>query len=140
MKKAKFLSMLVITSAIIISTATVTLAMDYGGWDETRGNYINKLMKADSLLSAAVAASTPQHTGKRESKVINGTDNYRAHGWTTWVGMYHYTRARMEGDGSTVLTDSGRIWGLDGTEAISPWLAFNPNTYGVGYARTYYGS
>lgn len=139
MKKIKSLSMLTIICAIIVSTATVTFAMDFGGWDEARGNYTNKLIKADALLSAAVA-STPKHTGKRENKEINGTDNYRAHGWTTWVGKYHYTRARMEGDGSTVLTDSGRIWGNDGTEAISPWWAFNPNTYGVGYARTYYGS
>lgn len=34
--------------------------------------------------------------------------------------------------------DSGRQWGTDGTEAISPWWSFNGDT--LGSARTYYGS
>lgn len=37
-----------------------------------------------------------------------------------------------------ILTDSGRQWGTDGTEAISPWWSFNGDT--LGSARTYYGS
>ena len=57
--------------------------------------------------------------------------------WTTWVGKYHYTRARME-DWGAILTDSGRQWGTDGTEAIFPWWSFNGDT--LGSARIYYGS
>ncbi len=62
-------------------------------------------------------------------------------GWTTWVGVYHYTRAQMTAtwDASDVFTDSGRQWGDDGTEAISPWLKFNPDNDN-GIARTFYGS
>lgn len=81
--------------------------------------------------------ASPKHTGKAEERTHNGTSQKRAHGWTTWVGKYHYTRARME-DWGAILTDSGRQWGTDGTEAISPWWSFNGDTSGS--ARTYYGS
>lgn len=71
--------------------------------------------------------------------MINGTTNKRAHGWTTWAGVRHYTHARMEkSGGGTVYTSSGRQWGTSGTEAISPWRAFKPNQ-DLGSARTYYG-
>ena len=40
--------------------------------------------------------ASPKHTGKAEERTHNGTSQKRAHGWTTWVGKYHYTRARME--------------------------------------------
>jgi len=141
MKKTKILSTLVITCAIIISTATVALAKDYGGWDELRGNYTIEFNQANSILSAA--ASTPQHDGCRETDDSTSTTRYRAHGWTTWTGVYHYTTARMEGDGNVVINTSGRVWDTDRdgtTDAISPWYSFNPDTYGVGYARTYYGT
>ena len=75
-----------------------------------------------------------------ESNAVGGwseEDGYFVNGWTTWVGKYHYTRARME-DWGAILTDSGRQWGTDGTEAISPWWSFNGDT--LGSARTYYGS
>ena len=51
--------------------------------------------------------------------------------------LKNLTRARME-DWGAILTDSGRQWGTDGTEAISPWWSFNGDT--LGSARTYYGS
>ena len=40
-----------------------------------------------------------------------------------------------------IITDSQRQWGFDGTEAISPWTAFNPNKCcgNLGSGRTYYG-
>lgn len=107
-----------------------------GGWNEENGYYRNPqaFSKAMGKLSTY---STPKHTGKAEQQNYNGTTRKRAHGWTTWVGTYHYTRARME-DGGIVLTDSKRQWGQDGTEAISPWWSFDGNTLGT--ARTYYGS
>jgi len=86
-------------------------------------------------------ASGAVHTGAREEKVISGTTNARAHGWTAWSGVYHYTRARMEdiflGINLGVLTDSGRIWGYNSTEAISSWWAISEAT--PGSARTYCG-
>lgn len=90
------------------------------------------------------AAATPRHTGESETATISGTTNKRAKGWTTWVGKYHYTRAQMKSSAwfsDTVLTDSGRKWGTNGTSATSPWSAFNPNKSGTpGSAKTFYGS
>lgn len=107
-----------------------------GGWSEESGYYVNP--QAFSRATKYVSTySSPKHTGKAETRTYKGTSQKRAHGWTTWVGKYHYTRARME-DWGTVLTDSGRKWGNDGTEAISPWWSFNGDT--LGSARTYYGS
>lgn len=111
----------------------------YGGWDEKTGYFTtvtdyNNSLKENSSMSTS---STPSHTGQREQTLINGTTNYQAHGWTTWVGVYHYTRARMETDFGGILTDSDRQWGWDGTEAESGWWAFDPDI--PDYARTYYG-
>lgn len=110
----------------------------HGGWDEDYG-YFKTVVDYKDLLQGKqnLYQSEPRHTGKREKTEIGGTTNYRAHGWTTWVGVYHYTRARME-EGSRVLTDSDRIWGWDGTEATSPWWEFDPNVNEN--ARTYYGN
>ena len=85
-----------------------------------------------------------KHTGTSERTTISGTTNKRAKGWTTWVGKYHYTRARMVSSSwfsDAIFTDSGRKWGWNGTSATSPWSAFNPNKSGTpGSAKTYYGS
>ena len=105
-----------------------------GGWSEEEGYFYSQ---------PAMTYSEAKHTGRKDSEVYNGTTRQRAHGWTTWVGKYHYTRARMEHSGlfcSGVITDSGRVWGWDGTEAISPWVYFDPdNCCACGSARTYYG-
>ena len=87
-------------------------------------------------------AGTVRHTGKAEQKSINGTTHKRAHGWTTWTGKYHYTRARLE-KGKTINGDSGHRWGTNGTEAVSPYRPFKViggNLESPGSARTYYGS
>lgn len=107
-----------------------------GGWSEENGYYVNPQAFSKAMEDASTYSS-PKHTGKAEERTYNGTSQKRAHGWTTWVGKYHYTRARME-DWGAILTDSGRQWGNDGTEAISPWWSFNGDT--LGSARTYYGS
>nr|UXN30284.1 hypothetical protein N8D75_08600 [Curtobacterium flaccumfaciens] len=80
------------------------------------------------------------HRGAAERKTINGTTHKRAHGWTTWVGVQHYTRARLE-HGSRVIADSGRKWGRSGTGAVTVWKPYRPNQpgNGVGTAKTYYG-
>lgn len=109
---------------MIVASAAET--KDLGGWSEDEGYYTNVLTRA-----------TVKHTGQRESKSIDGNTNYRAHGWTTWSGVYHYTTARMEGSNSVVFTTSGRQWGSNGTEAISPWWKWKPDV--SNYARTYYG-
>lgn len=107
-----------------------------GGWSEEDGYFVNPQAYSKAMEDGTTYAS-PKHTGKAEERTHNGTSQKRAHGWTTWVGKYHYTRARME-DWGAILTDSGRQWGTDGTEAISPWWSFNGDTSGS--ARTYYGS
>ena len=107
-----------------------------GGWSEEDGYFVNPQAYSKAMEDGTTYAS-PKHTGKAEERTHNGTSQKRAHGWTTWVGKYHYTRARME-DWGAILTDSGRQWGTDGTEAISPWWSFNGDT--LGSARTYYGS
>ena len=105
-----------------------------GGWSEVDGSFTGT---ANGLLAS------PNHRGASESKVIGGTTNKRAHGWTTWAGTYHYTTARLEHywPASGVIATSGRKWGTGGTEAASPWKAFNPNapSNGNGIAKTYYG-
>ncbi|MDO5644599.1 MAG: hypothetical protein Q4G21_02750 [Dermabacter sp.] len=103
------------------------------GWDEDASS--------NSAPSEISFRSNVKHTGKAEEKTIRGTTNKRAHGWTTWVGQYHYTRARLE-KGKKVTGDSGRKWGNNGTEAVSPWKPYyllSGNLESPGSAKTYYG-
>lgn len=119
---------------VMLAPAGAANAADLGGWSEDTG--------VSSALSTEVAtrsASQLKHTGKSEKKSINGTTHKRALGWTTWVGVRHYTTAQMEqSGGGKVYTTSGRQWGTNGTHAVSPWRAFS-RISGLGSARTYYG-
>lgn len=126
--------------------ASAESGQDVGGWDEVAGSFAVNQNSAGSSGLIAPMASGANHRGEAETKTINGTTNKRAKGWTTWVGQYHYTRARMESDAAfgsnkgKIWTDSGRQWGTNGTSAVSPWKAFNPDNPGTpGKARTYYG-
>lgn len=128
---------LALGSLVLASPAIANTGSVFGGWSEDGGYY---------SLAATTRASTPVHTGRAEnSENAAGTSIKRAHGWTTWAGVYHYTRARLEHtcifQGGTPIVDSGRVWGLNGTEAISPWATFNPNACcgNLGTAKTYYG-
>lgn len=109
-----------------------------GGWDEETGYFQNIEAYSKSLTSEIMPFSEVNHRGTREKDDSTSTTRYRAHGWTTWAGVYHYTRARMESSQGAVLTDSKRVWGYDGTEAVSPWWPFDPSINDK--ARTYYGS
>ncbi|XBX10757.1 diguanylate cyclase (plasmid) [Enterocloster clostridioformis] len=110
-----------------------------GGWDEETGYYVNAEAYAKATAGNLLRAdSKPVHKGKKERKDISGNTHYRAHGWTTWEGKYHYTRARMETSSGGVLQDSGRQWGTSKTEATSPWDKWDPDR--ASKARTYYGS
>ncbi|WP_030143224.1 hypothetical protein [Mycetocola saprophilus] len=123
----------ILIGAMLVPAAAANAA-DLGGWSEDTG-----VSSLSSTGFAARAASQAQHTGKAEQKSISGTTHKRAHGWTTWVGVYHYTNAQMEQfGGGKVYTTSGRQWGTNGTEAISPWRKFSQNS-DLGSARTYYG-
>lgn len=128
--------MSLLTTAFAFASAT-----DFGGWDEEIGEFVI-ISDQEIPVSKGVAgimSSTPRHSGTSEQKIINGTTNKRAHGWTTWTGEYHYTTAQMEDRflwfEPRILTTSGRAWGWNGTEAISPWWAFDGDT--LGSARTY---
>lgn len=108
----------------------------YGGWSDDKGYFTLKTDENPQVMRAYSATNTPQHTGKKESRTVNGTSQFRANGTTIWKGR-HYTTARMESYGDVVLTTSGRVYGTDKTNAISPWWKFIPD---VDYhARTYYG-
>lgn len=126
---------LTIMSAFLLSMTmfTTVKASDIGGWSEEEGNFVIENQEGNGNAPY----STPYHVGERENGVKNGTSRSRAHGWTTWQGVYHYTTARMESWG-TVLTTSGRQWGTTTTYAVSPWWYFNGDT--TGSARTYYGN
>ncbi len=137
-KKRKLMDaaiLLAICGALIVTPAFAFGDSVMGGWVEGSGIWSAELVSR---------AGNPQHGGEKISEVHNGTTRERAHGWTTWVGKYHYTRARMEHDSifcSGVITDSGRVWGTNGTEAYSPWVYFRPDACcACGGARTYYGA
>lgn len=129
--KKFILSLVVVASVGFVFTPRTVNAEEIGGWSEEEGNYTNP----NVLLPRA----SVNHRGRKESTVISGNSAFRAHGWTTWKGVYHYTTARMERHYSgTVLTTSNRKYGWNGTEAISPWYRMS---YGedTSAARTYYG-
>ncbi len=119
-----------------------------GGWSEIGGAFVTPspaLLDSNAISGVpAKPAGSPKHTGKAEEKVINGTTHKRSHGWTTWTGKYHYTTAGLEHywPASGVIATSGRKWGTNGTEAMTKYVAYNPNatSNGYGQARTYYGS
>lgn len=140
--KNKFVLYLAVIT-ISVTTCCPAFANVYGGWDEETG-YFDNASEYNEYLDGNLnlkASSPDSHRGKREKKVISGTTNARAHGWTTWEGYYHYTRARMEDYtpffGTTILTDSGRKYGWNKTEAISPWWKYEDGI--PGRAHTYYG-
>lgn len=145
--KRKFLA-LSLLSVIFVSNTMSSFAFS-GGWNEESGYFktprsyeqnLTKTTNFSAYTKNLKAASSPKHTGKKETSIISGTSNERAHGWTTWVGVRHYTRAMVTAwsDENDIFTDSSRVWGVDGTEAISPWYASNPES-GTSKARTYYG-
>lgn len=140
LKKISYSLMAVaIAVAGVALPATSASATDRGGWSEETGAFVGQPNRLHG--SSVTINSTPKHTGKAERQDFNGTTHRRAHGWTTWAGVYHYTTARQECD-SNVLATSGRQWGTSGTEAISPWVAFDPYApcSGFGSSRTYYGN
>lgn len=108
-----------------------------GGWSEESGSYTETTIPNFGMMTRAAV----RHTGKAEEKNISGTTHKRAHGWTTWSGVYHYTTARLEHywPGSGVNGTSGRIWGRNGTEAISPYKPYTRDS-SPGAAKTYYGN
>jgi hypothetical protein len=103
-----------------------------GGWSESTGTVEG--------AGTGMSVFAVNHRGASERKTISGTTHKRSHGWTTWAGVQHYTRARLE-HGSRIIADSGRKWGKSGTEAVTVWKPYRPNQpgNGVGSAKTYYG-
>ena len=136
MKKMRMsIAVAAIAIGAVALPAGAASAAELGGWDENTGSFTNS-SSVQALGGVGVTAAA-NHRGAAEERVVNGTTNKRAKGWTTWVGVYHYTTARME-SGSTVLTDSGRQFGTSGTQATSPWFVAN-HTYGKGRAKSYFG-
>ncbi|WP_051197065.1 hypothetical protein [Jonesia quinghaiensis] len=142
---SKIVTTTVLAAIMAISPISAFASTDpgnLGGWSEDDGYFANQ--QPSGGISPLAATGTPRHTGKAEGKVINGTSHKRAHGWTTWKGVRHYTRAQLTGywpNADRIIADSGRVWGRDGTEAVTKWVAFNPNDpdSGNGKAKTFYG-
>lgn len=106
-----------------------------GGWSESAGYYSGSILSDEGGISPC---STPNHYGQAQIANFNGTDHKRSYGWTSWQGVYHYTRAQMVRWGS-VVADSGRCWGWNETSAYSPWVAAQKDV-GWPQAQTYYGN
>jgi hypothetical protein len=128
-----------LVTACVLVPATASNARERGGWSERSDTTVTTTegpARFDETTRATVS-----HRGAAETKVINGTSNKRAHGWTTWAGVNHYTTAQLERGNGAVITSSGRKWGVSGTEAISAYRPFSPNAAdsGWGHAKTYYG-
>lgn len=140
--KRKILAILLMGNLLVPVLAAPAFATDNsvcGGWDEETGYFSSVKNYNDYFkISGSISPLTePKHTGCREKKNEDGQTYYQAHGWTTWVGEWHYTRARMEKGKDTVLRDSGRKWDWNGTEAESGWWPCDPEINDK--ARTYYG-
>jgi len=156
MKKI-FPFVIVLALSITLAALPVQAAEDVqasGGWDELTGYFIDghhgtaKTYEAiknsiDAISTYGVPAATPDsHTGKRLARVWNGGGDteYASLGETLWYYKYHYTRARMETNSGTVLSDSLRVWDINATKAQSPYYkptGFFENDY---HARSYWGS
>ncbi|PPF41876.1 hypothetical protein C5B85_18315 [Pseudoclavibacter sp. AY1F1] len=128
---------------LLVVAATVTLvggmattaSAETLGWSEVDGNV------ASSSVEPGARAAQVNHRGTAEQKSINGTTNKRSHGWTTWSGVYHYTRAQLK-SGSSINADSNRVYGRGGTEAVTAWKPFRVvggDLVSPGTAYTFYG-
>lgn len=113
MKKTKLsiIAATVLTGALMVPAAAANAA-DLGGWDESQGSFTSEPSAVNDSRAAgsSLVRGAVNHRGKSEQKVIHGTTNKRAHGWTTWTNVYHYTTARMESYGGKVYNTSGRRW------------------------------
>ncbi len=105
-----------------------------GGWEEDKGSFISNSFSSNTMNMRA----NPRHAGRAETTKAGGNSYKRARGWTTWPRTRHYTVARLE-DLGRINGTSGRVWGVGGTEAISPWRAFTRDNGSPGTAKTYYG-
>ena len=132
------LAMGLLLSSSFPAYAVSTDSTVVGGWDEDTGYFVNADAYNKAMEKRGLLRSDPVHEGERQRKDQSGNTYFRAHGWTSWPGVYHYTRARMETYGGSILTDSGRKWGTSETQATSPWYKFDPDV--SDRARTYYGS
>lgn len=130
MEKNKIYGLLLSLAVVAIATPIIVKADVMGGWSEENGT-------VSSSFARMSARATVRHTGRAEEKTISGTGYKRAHGWTTWSKVKHYTTAQLE-TGGRVNGTSGRIWGTGGTEAVSPYKPYTKNG-SPGSARTYYG-
>ncbi len=137
------LAAVLITLGLLPGMAIAAIPTVCGGWSEDGAAIVSY-----EGGGGIAPASDPRHGGEAQnSKNGQGTGIKRAYGWTTWVGVYHYTTAQMEHSGifclmnGKVIKTSGRVWGNNGTEAYSPWATFNPDVCcgNLGSARTYYG-
>lgn len=102
-----------------------------GGWTEEEGLFSH-------ILDSRSTKATVKHTGKADYRYSGVKQEKRAHGWTTWQNVYHYTTAQMHSLTGKVLSNSRRRWGTSGTEAISPYVGVG-EIPGSAKAKTFYG-
>lgn len=122
-------------SGTMLSSANAVTLDDptiYGGWSEDTGYFT---LRQDSGFSS-LATSNPVHRATKDYTRRGSAVYERVIANTTWPGVYHYSRARYESaiTGSEA-ADSGRVWGLGTTQAISGWHPGDLDWV----AKTYYG-
>lgn len=124
----------------VYANATPIDSTVQGGWEEKTGAFFEQ---GDYLIPEIPAfrltRSNPIHHGWRENRFQKNGLESRAVGSTTWPGVYHYTRAQMvEWRGlGRVTSDSGRVWGMGGTQAYSGWVF--EGELATHIAKTFYG-
>lgn len=118
-KLIRFFTTLAFVATIFSIPPDTSLAAE-GGWIEGQGYWTASDSK--SMTVGVLASSSPEshwagfQWDERTSYIAE-----RCIAHTRWSGVYHYSRARYEG-WFGVEGDSGRVWGMDATDAYSGWV------------------
>lgn len=125
-------------ATVVFGTVSMPASADVlGGWSEDQGYFTN--VTSDSVSNVTRDSistfASPTHKASYEYKTPGSQIYERVTGSTTWMGENHYSRARYEAWGTgTVEADSGRVYGMNYSEARSGWHTGDFST-----AKTYYG-
>lgn len=119
-------------SILAVVPTNQSLAADGGGWIEGQGYWT----ATDPNSISIMAASSPEkHWASFNYKDKSTYLAKQVVGHTRWKDKEHYSRARFESKIFGIEGDSGRVWGVDSTDAYSSYI--DPV---LTVAKTYWGS
>lgn len=119
-------------SILAVVPANPSFAADSGGWIEGQGYWT----ATDPNSISIMAASSPEkHWATFNYQEKSTYLAKQVVGHTRWDGKNHYSRARFESSVLCIEGDSGRVWGMDSTDAYSAYI--DPVLTG---AKTYWSS